>query len=127
MKIKTNLSTISLFQPIAVHYWTYNACIQRRPMPPSSSYTASSVVDLREPFSPAVNGSSSDVACSLPFQRANSSCYVGYTHSSADFLITDSISQRNPEHSLLHSTMSDNKFEFKLMDFSQPKQLNGFE
>jgi hypothetical protein len=47
------------------------------------------------------NGSRSTavIASPLPLQRANTVCYVGNSSSLSDHLVSDSIPQRNPEHS----------------------------
>ncbi|CAK1592799.1 unnamed protein product [Parnassius mnemosyne] len=57
--------------------------------------------------SPSVVGSSSYMAGPLPLQLTNLLGYVGYTSSTADILISKFITQRNSEHSPLHSSLSD--------------------
>jgi hypothetical protein len=69
---------------------------------------------LQNSFTPAVIGSSADMARPLPVQRANTACYVGDLARSfpPDYFVSDSIPQRNPEHTFFHSSVSD----LELMD-----------
>ncbi|CAK1581670.1 unnamed protein product [Parnassius mnemosyne] len=57
--------------------------------------------------SPSVVGSSSYMAGPLPLQLTNPLGYVGHSGSTADILIPKFITQRNSEHSALHSSLSD--------------------
>jgi hypothetical protein len=47
------------------------------------------------------------MASPLLLQHANTVCYVGDFISLPDYLNSDSIPQRNPEHSSFHSSLSD--------------------
>jgi hypothetical protein len=54
-------------------------------------------------FTPAaVVGSTAEMASPLPLQHANTVCYVSDFSSLPDHLVSNSISQRNPEHSSFH-------------------------
>jgi hypothetical protein len=59
--------------------------------------------DVVSTLEPHPNGSSTtDMASPLPLQHANTVCYVGDFSSLLDHLVSDSIMQRNPEHSSFH-------------------------
>jgi hypothetical protein len=62
---------------------------------------------LQNSFTAAVVGSSANRASPLPLQHANTVCYVGAFSSLPGHLVSDSIPQRNPEHSSSHSSLSD--------------------
>ncbi|CAK1581193.1 unnamed protein product [Parnassius mnemosyne] len=62
---------------------------------------------LQNPFSPSVVGSLSYMADPLPLQLTNLLGYVRYSGYTADILISKFITQRNSEHSPLHSSLSD--------------------
>jgi hypothetical protein len=59
---------------------------------------------LQNSFTPAVIGSTSDMASPLPLQHANMVCYFGDFSS---LLVSDSYPQRNHEHSSFHSPLCD--------------------
>jgi hypothetical protein len=56
---------------------------------------------------PTVVGSTADMASPLPLQHANTVCYVGDFSTLPDNLVSDTIPQRNPEHSSFHTSLSD--------------------
>jgi hypothetical protein len=60
---------------------------------------------LQNSFTPAVVGSTADMASPLPLHHANTVCYVGDFSSLPDYLFSDLIPQRNPEHSSFHSSL----------------------
>jgi hypothetical protein len=62
---------------------------------------------LQSSFTPTVAGSTADMASPLQLQRANTMSHVGDFSSLPDHLVSDSISQRNPEHSSFHCSLSD--------------------
>ncbi|CAK1600111.1 unnamed protein product [Parnassius mnemosyne] len=64
-------------------------------------------LSLNNLSSPSVVGSSSYMAGPLSLQLINPLGYVGYSGYTADILISEFITQRNPEHSPLHSSLSD--------------------
>jgi hypothetical protein len=64
---------------------------------------------LQNSFTPAVIVSTADMASPLPHQHANTVCYVYDFSSLPEHLVSDSIPQRNPEHSSFHSSLSDLK------------------
>jgi hypothetical protein len=47
------------------------------------------------------------MASPLPLEHANTVCYVGDFTSLPDHLVSDSIPQKNPEHSVIHSSLRD--------------------
>jgi hypothetical protein len=63
-------------------------------------------------FTPAVVGSTINMASPLPLQHANTVYYVGDFSSLPDYLVSESIPQRNPNHSSFHISLSD----FELVD-----------
>ncbi|KAG7295544.1 hypothetical protein JYU34_021769 [Plutella xylostella] len=69
---------------------------------------------LENSSTPTVIGSSADMTSPLPLQLAYFDSYVGNLSPLTDNLISDTIHQRNPKHSSLHSTLSD----FKSVDQS---------
>jgi hypothetical protein len=62
---------------------------------------------LQNSFTPEVITSTADMGSSLSLQHANTVCYVGDLSSLPDHLVSDSIPQRNPEHSFFYSSLSD--------------------
>jgi hypothetical protein len=64
---------------------------------------------LQNSFTPAVIGSTANMASALLLQHANTVCYVGDFSSLPDHLVSGSIPQRNPEHSYFRSSLSDLK------------------
>jgi hypothetical protein len=56
---------------------------------------------------PTVVGSTADMASPMPLQHANTVYYVGDFSSLSDYLVSDSIPQRNPEYSSFSSSLSD--------------------
>jgi hypothetical protein len=75
---------------------------------------------LQNSLSLTVVFSTADMTSSLPLQRANTVCYVGDFSFLSDHLVSDSIPQRNPEHSSFHSSLSD----LELVDQLSAKLLN---
>jgi hypothetical protein len=57
---------------------------------------------LQNSFTPAVVGSTADMASPLLLQHTNTMCYVGDFSFLRNYLVSDS--QRNPEHSSFHSS-----------------------
>jgi hypothetical protein len=74
---------------------------------------------LQNSFTPAIVGSTADIASPLPLQHANTVCYVGDFSSLPGHLVMDPIPQRNSEHSSFHSSLSD----LELVD--QPRLRKG--
>lgn len=77
-----------------------------------SSYTLFALTEppLINLFSPSVVGSSSYLINLLPLQLTNRSGYVSYFgFFFSDILVSDSITQRNFEHRLLHSSLNNLK------------------
>jgi hypothetical protein len=74
--------------------------------PPGLSYTSFTYTrsPLQNSLFQAVVVSTADMA-SLPLQHANTVCYVGDFSSLPDHLVSDSIPQRNSEHSSFHSSL----------------------
>ncbi|CAK1603240.1 unnamed protein product [Parnassius mnemosyne] len=62
---------------------------------------------LENIFSPSVVSSSSYMAGPLILQLTNLLDYIGYSSSTVDILTSKLITQRNLEHSPLHSSLSD--------------------
>jgi hypothetical protein len=67
--------------------------------PPGLRMSYTTFTETRSPlqnsFTPAVIGSSADMASPLPLQHANTVCYVGDFSSLPDHLFSDLIPQRN--------------------------------
>jgi hypothetical protein len=72
-----------------------------------SFYTTFTRFPLQSSFTPAVVGSTADMASPLPLQHGNTVCYVGDFSSLPDHVVSDSIPQRNPEHNSFHSLLTD--------------------
>ncbi|CAK1583506.1 unnamed protein product [Parnassius mnemosyne] len=94
------------------HLHPSTSCISYQVVTPSSGgtpYTSSAGTrpPLEKLFSPSVVGSSSYMAGPLPLQLTNPLGYVGHSGSTVDILISKFITQRNSEHSPLHSSLSD--------------------
>ncbi|CAK1580694.1 unnamed protein product [Parnassius mnemosyne] len=94
------------------HLHPSNSCMSYQVVTPSregSPYTSptGTRLPLKNISSPSVVGSSSYMAGPLPLQLTNPLGYVGYSGSTADILIPKFITQRNSEHSPLHSSLSD--------------------
>ncbi|CAG4966887.1 unnamed protein product [Parnassius apollo] len=94
------------------HLHPSTSCISYQVVIPSSGgspYTTptGTRLPLENLSSPSVIGSSSYMAGPLPLQLTNPLGYVGHSGFTADILISESIPQRNSEHSLLHSSLSD--------------------
>jgi hypothetical protein len=62
---------------------------------------------LLNSFTPAVVDSTADMASPLPLLHANTMCYVEDFSSLPDYLVLDSVPQRNPKHRSFHSLLSD--------------------
>jgi hypothetical protein len=84
--------------------------------PPGLRASYTKFTETRSPiqnsFTPVVNGSTADITSLLPLQHGNTVCYVGDFSSLPDHLLSDSIPQRNPEHSSFHISLT----ELKLVD-----------
>jgi hypothetical protein len=61
---------------------------------------------LQNSFTPAVVGSTADMASPPPLEHANTVCYIGDFSSLSNYLVSDSIPQRNLEHSSFHSLLN---------------------
>ncbi|CAK1581176.1 unnamed protein product [Parnassius mnemosyne] len=96
------------------HLHPSTSCMSYQVVTPSGggmpyTSTAGTRPPLENLFSPSVVGSSSytRMAGPLPLQLTNPLGYFGNPGSTADFLISKSITQSNPEQSPLHSSLSD--------------------
>jgi hypothetical protein len=68
-------------------------------------------------FTPAVVGSAADMASPLSLQHVNTVSYVGDFSSLQDHLVSNSIPQRNSEHSSFHTSLSDLTHIFRFFYF----------
>jgi hypothetical protein len=105
------LSNISLDLRLLASSSCQPSCANRHSTWPEGvlHYVYLDAVSTPEIVYPAVIGSTADMASPLPLQHGITVCYVGDFSSLPDHLVSDSIPQRNPEHSSFHSLLSDLK------------------